>query len=340
LKLKIAVDVMGGDNAPQAIIDGVLLAAGNKENSDVQFVLVGQKDIIISHLEGRSYPKNQIEIFNATESIGMDESPVNAVKRKKDSSICRMLDLAKQGKVNAVVSAGNTGAVVVASAIKLRTLEGIDRPAITTVLPRPSGYWILLDAGANAECKPKNLFQFAVMGEVFAREIIGIRNPKAGLMSIGGETKKGNDLTKETLKLMEKVPFNFVGNIEGNDAFTDNVDVIVCDGFVGNVVLKVSESVYSAIKTILKQEIRKKIWAPFIAPLFKSIFESAKQKLDHEEYGGAPLLGIGGTCIIAHGNSTPRAIKNALQVARKSFEQSINEKIVNQVQTLSKTNNG
>ncbi|MBN1522004.1 MAG: phosphate acyltransferase PlsX [Candidatus Aureabacteria bacterium] len=323
---------MGGDNAPEAIIDGILLAASDKKNSDVQYILVGRKDVITSSLEKRSYvPGDQIEIVDASEVISMDESPVSAVKRKKDSSISRMLDLAKEKKVDAVVSAGNTGAVVVAAALKLRTLIGVDRPAITAILPRPNGYWILIDAGANAECRPKNLFQFAVMGEVFAREIIGIEHPKIGLMSIGEETAKGNDLTKETLKLLEGVDFNFIGNIEGNDAFTDHVDVIVCDGFVGNVVLKVGESVYSAIKTILKQEVKKKAWALLAAPLFKSVFESAKSRLDHEEYGGAPLLGVDGTCIIAHGNSTPRAIQNALLVAKKSLQRHINTEIIEHI---------
>ena len=333
--MKIAVDVMGGDNAPRAIVDGVILAAREEDNNDVHYVLVGPEDVISRHIEESSdFPNDRVEVVHASEVIGMDERPVTAIRKKKDSSISRMLDLAKRGEVDAVVSAGNTGAVVVAATLKLRTLQGVDRPAITAIMPRPNGYWVLIDAGANAECKPKNLFQFAVMGEVFVREIMGIRKPKIGLMSIGEETEKGNELTKETQKLFEGIDVNFIGNIEGDDAYTDKVDVIVCDGFVGNVVLKVSESVYSIIKQVLREEVKKKLWAPVIAPFMKNIFHGVKKRLDHEEYGGAPLLGVDGTCIIAHGKSSPRAIKNALRVAKKSFKCGINSEIIEHIKKL------
>ncbi len=339
--MKIAVDVMGGDKAPDVVIDGVAQALKEKAEEDIHYVLVGPeeiiKDLIAKKFSGDF--KEKYSIVNATEKIEMNEAPVAAIKKKKDSSISRMLDLAKEGKVDAVVSAGNTGAMMVAATLKLRTLKGVDRPAISAILPRPEGYWVLLDAGANAECKPKNLFQFAIMGEVFARKIIGIDRPKVGLMSIGEETEKGNELTKETLKLLSSVNFDFIGNVEGNDAFTDRVDVIVCDGFVGNVVLKVSESVSKAIKKIIGQEIKSKVWAPIAAPFFKSVFNGVRDRLDHEEYGGAPLLGVGGTCIIAHGNSSPKAIKNALKVAEKFVFQHINDEIIEQISRY-KVNNG
>ncbi|MCK5706109.1 MAG: phosphate acyltransferase PlsX [Candidatus Aureabacteria bacterium] len=335
--MKIAVDAMGGDNAPKAIIDGVILAA-LEEKEDVSYVLVGREDVISSYLSNNpDYPKSRIEIVHASETIEMDESPVAAIKRKKDSSISKMVDLAKEKKVDAVVSAGNTGAVVVASTLKLRTLPGIDRPAIAAIMPRPNGYWILIDAGANAESKPKHLFQFSVMGEVFAKKIMEIEKPKVGLMSIGEEMAKGNELIKETHKYFEGVEeLEYLGNIEGHDAFTDNVDVIVCDGFVGNVILKVSESVAGAINTIIKEEVKKKIWAPVVAPFFKSVFKGVKNRLDHEEYGGAPLIGIDGTCIIAHGNSSHIAIKNALNVAKKALKCQINDEITKQIKKYQK----
>jgi phosphate acyltransferase len=329
--LKIAVDAMGGDNAPDAIIQGVVLAA-EEEKDDVRYVLVGQQEVISSQL--KKIPEKitqRISIVNASEVVGMDESPVASIRKKKDSSISRMMDLAKSKEVDAVVSAGNTGAMTVASTLKLRTLPGIDRPAIAAIMPRIDGFWILIDAGANAVCKPKNLFQFGVMGEVFAREVMGMESPKIGLMSIGEEESKGNDLTKETLKLFGEADLNFVGNVEGHDTFTDRVDVVVCDGFVGNVLLKTSESVSHLIQVLLKDQVKKSLWAPFAGPVLKSIFKKAKKRIDDEEYGGAPLIGLDGVCIIAHGKASAYAIKNALRVAKKTVECQINGEIASKI---------
>ncbi len=264
----------------------------------------------------------------------MAESPASAVRHKKDSSINRAIDLIKAGRVQAMISAGNTGAVVVAAKLKLRTLQGVERPAIATMMPTPDKPFVLIDAGANTDCSPKMLLQFAAMGHVYAREILSCRNPVIGLMSVGTEDSKGNETTKEAFRLLSASKLNFKGNIEGHDLFKGNVDVAVCDGFVGNVILKTSESVGRAVETWIKREFVGNPVRIFGTLCLKGALNKMRRTMDPEMYGGAPLLGVNGVCIICHGASSSRAIFNAIRVARDSVNQQINDMIVKTVGSL------
>lgn len=328
--MKIAIDAMGGDNAPQAVVSGVVQAA--RENpSGPNLILVGDEAIIkkeLSRLNSLNLPN--ISIVHASENIEMDETPVLALRRKKDSSILKCVSLVKEGAASAFFSAGNTGAAVAATKIKWRSLPGVERPAIAIVMPSPYGVFVILDVGATPDCKPIHLLQFAVMGVVYARYILNIKNPKVGLLSLGEEETKGTELTKDVFKLLQNIgqKINFIGNIEGNDLFTDKVDVIVCDGFMGNVILKVCESLTSAIQHIIKEEIMKSFWAKMGAVLMKPSFKRIGKKVHYEETGGAPLLGVNGTCIIGHGRSSPKAVRNAVRVAEYMVKQDLNNHIV------------
>ncbi len=323
---------MGGDNAPQAIIEGAVEAAGEK-STEREIILVGKEKEIKEELAKYNLKGLQIDILKAAEVVEMDEkSPVNAVRARKDSSISRTVDLLKEQKVDAVVSAGNTGAVVAATKLKLRTLEGIERPAIAIHFPNPvTGSSVVLDGGANMDCKPIHLVQFGVMGSVYAEYLLGMQNPRIGLMNIGEEASKGNDLTKEGYKLLEQTKLNFIGNVEGRDVFEGTVDVLVCDGFVGNVILKVSESLGIAIWKFLKDEIRNNLLMKLAASILKPAFRGLRKRCDYAEYGGAPLLGINGICIICHGSSPPKAITSAIKVAEEFAELKVNQRIVDEI---------
>ena len=324
--MRVALDAMGGDHAPEAVVAGALWAA--KEQPDITIILVGDKDRIAALLKrGGDVPRN-IEIRHASQVIEMGESPLLGLRQKKDSSIGVAVQMVKEGAADAVVSAGNTGAVVTATKLKLRFLECIERPAIATIFRHTKGVSVLLDAGANIDCTPRYLFEFAVMGSAYSKEIFGHASPRVGLLSIGEEASKGNELTKETFKLLEKSRLNFIGNVEGRDVLAGTADVIVCDGFIGNVVLKVAESVATYFKELMKKEFTANPLRKLGALMLKGAFRAMAYTTDYAEYGGAPLVGVKGTCIICHGSSNPKAIKNAIRVATEFVAHHVNTHIV------------
>jgi glycerol-3-phosphate acyltransferase PlsX len=334
--MKIALDAMGGDFGPPHIVGGAVLALQEYPHIDKLF-LVGDTPQIEAELKKRGCNDRRIEIFHATQVVEMKDSAIDAVRRKKDSSVSRAVDLVKKGEAAAIVSAGHTGAAVAATTIKLRTLPGIDRPGIAAIIPSETNIFVLIDAGANSDAKPEHLLQYAIMGSVYSRHVLGYSNPCVGLMSIGGEDVKGSELTKEVFKMLKQSSLNFRGNVEGHGLFDDPVEVVVCDGFVGNVILKTCESVAGAVFNWLKHELTQNPVRMTGAFLARNAFRSIKKKLNYEEYGGMPLLGVNGICIIAHGASTPLAIKNALRVAAESIEQQVNPHIVEEIRRYHET---
>jgi glycerol-3-phosphate acyltransferase PlsX len=334
--MKIALDAMGGDFGPPHIVGGAVLALREYPHLDKLF-LVGDTPQIEAELKKHGCNDRRIEIFHATQVVEMKDSAIDAVRRKKDSSVSRAVDLVKKGEAAAIVSAGHTGAAVAATTIKLRTLPGIDRPGIAAIIPSETNIFVLIDAGANSDAKPEHLVQYGIMGSVYSRHVLGYSNPCVGLMSIGGEDVKGSDLTKEVFKMLKQSQLNFRGNVEGHDLFDDPVEVVVCDGFVGNVILKTCESVAGAVFEWLKHELTKTKVRMAGAYLARNAFRTIKKKLNYEEYGGMPLLGVNGICIIAHGASTPLAIKNALRVAAESIEHQVNPHIVEEVRRYHET---
>src|SRR3954466_13999806 len=321
---------MGGDFGPPHTVLGAVMALREYPHISKLF-LVGDSKQIEAELKKQGCNESRVEIFHSPQVVEMNDRAVEAVRRKKDSSISRAVDLVKHDKAEAVVSAGHTGAAVAASAIKLRTLPGIDRPGIAAVLPTETNVFVLVDAGANIDSRPEHLLQYAIMGTVYSRHVLHYKNPTVGLISLGEEDVKGTEKTKEVFKLLKKSSLNFVGNIEGRHLFEDPVEVVVCDGFVGNVILKTCESISVAIFTWLKHELMRTTKRKIGAFLAKNAFLEIKDKTNYEEYGGSPLLGVNGICIIAHGASTPLAIKNALRVAAESIEQQINPHIVEEI---------
>lgn len=321
----IAVDAMGGDRAPGVVIKGAVEAA---REWDIPIILVGDTELISQEL--KRYPADHLPICikHASEVVGMDESPAYAIRRKKDSSIKVAMDLVKRGEASAFISAGNTGACMATAMFRLGMLKGVDRPAIAALLPTQEGVVMLLDVGATVDCKPKHLFQFAVMGEVYARYILKMESPRVAILSIGEEDVKGNEVTKEAFRLLRNSTINFIGNVEGKEVYQSKADVIVCDGFMGNIALKISESVADMISRMLKQEISKS-WRNKVGFfLLRHAFMDFKKTVDYTEYGGAPLLGVNGPCIIAHGGSTSKAIKNAIRVASEFVDRKVNEHII------------
>ncbi|HSB34149.1 MAG TPA: phosphate acyltransferase PlsX [Nitrospirota bacterium] len=323
--MKIAVDAMGGDNAPRAVVAGAVQAA---REYGAGIVLVGIEQVVREELEKHPQAKTlPIEVRNATEVVDMLDSAATVYRRKKDSSIRVANELVKSGEADAVFSAGHTGAAMSTSLFVLGRVEGVERPAIVTFMPTLSGTSIVLDVGANVDCKPNHLLQFAVMGEVYARYFLRNPNPKVGLLSIGEEETKGNELTKEAFKLLTETSLNFIGNVEGRDLMAGRADVIVCDGFIGNVVLKVSEAVAEAIGLFLREDIKKSPVSKLGYLLMRPAFRSLKRRVDYAEYGGAPLVGINGISIISHGRSSDRAIKNAIRVAAELAKSDVNKHI-------------
>jgi phosphate acyltransferase len=332
--MRIAVDAMGGDHAPREIVRGALQAARGITGI-ARLTLVGNAEAIRREMAAAGGAvSDKIDIRPAAEQIGMDESPAQAVRRKKDSSIGRAVDMVKAGEADAVVSAGNTGAVVVAATLKLRTLDGVERPAIAAVLPTREHPFVLVDAGANIDSNAHLLCQFAVMGSVYARCILGRQNVEVGLLSIGGEATKGNETTRAAFGLLSDSHLNFRGNIEGHDLFQGAVDVAVCDGFVGNIVLKTSESAAGAIAHWMRGEFQRTPLRRLGAALLYGAFRNMKQRLDPEMYGGAPLLGVRGVCIITHGASSSKAIYHAVRVACESVHQHVNDVIIREIAKL------
>ncbi len=334
--MRIAVDAMGGDFAPREIVAGAVRAARTLTNIKTLF-LVGNQQAIEAELAKHGPTPSNIAVRHASEVVGMDESPAIAVRRKKDSSIARSVELVKTGEADAVFSAGSTGAAVASSQLRLRTLEGVTRPGIATVFPSPTKPFVLIDAGATTDCSPDILLQFAAMGTVYSRHILGVDKPKVGLMSIGEEDAKGNETTKETFGLLEKSHLNFAGNIEGHDLFEGDIDVVVCDGFVGNVILKTSESVGHAISTWLKSEFTANPIRILGALLLRGALKSFKRKIDPETYGGAPLLGVNGICYIGHGSSSSVAAFNGIRSATEALRHDINHLIVEEIKRLHAT---
>jgi phosphate acyltransferase len=337
MPITIAVDAMGADRAPKPEVEGAILAA---RQYDVRVVLVGQREAVSAelahHPEAAGLP---IEVVHASEFIGMDETDVaRAVKSKRDSSMRVGLRLVKDGNAQGFVSAGNTGAAMVTAKMVLGVIPGVDRPALATVFPTAANTaTIMLDVGANVDCKPQNLQQFAIMGQIYFRTIFGGRfptsgNPRVGLLSVGEEETKGNELTHDAFQLIKELPLNFMGNVEGRDLYNGRADVIVCDGFVGNVALKVSEGLVEAIRTLLKQSMSSTVTRQMGYLLARGAFQDFKKRLDYAEYGGAPLLGLKGVAIVSHGSSNGNAIKNAIRVAAEFARSGMNQKIEEQIQ--------
>lgn len=323
--MKIALDAMGGDNAPQVEIEGAIQAV---KELDVSIVLVGDSDLLEAELDKRGARGLSITVKAASEVVGMHESPSVALRKKKDSSVRVAFNLLKSGDVDAVVSAGNSGAAMATAMFVLKKLAGVDRPAIATVLPSLKGQTVVLDVGANVDCKPLHLVQFAVMGEVYAKDVLAIARPKIGLLSNGEEEEKGNDLTRETHRILKDTSLNYIGYVEGRDIYSGAVDVVVCDGFVGNVVLKTSEGLAEAIGQMLKESLGKNVFSKLGYLLSRPSFKTFKKKMDYSEYGGAPLLGVNGVGFISHGGSNANAIKNAIRVAAEFVKNGVNDHLL------------
>ena len=324
--MRIAVDAMGGDKAPDVIIKGAILSA---REIDAQIILVGRQEVIEKILSlRRNIPKN-ISVVNAAEIIEMDDSPAVSVRRKKDSSINVAVKMVKEKRADAIVSAGNTGAVVCAGSLFLKILPGVDRPGITVLLPTLKDVVQMIDMGANIDAKPEHLLQYGIMGSIYSKHVLNKKKPSVGLLNIGEEETKGPEFVKETFKLLEQNKhINFVGNVEGRDIYVGDCDVIVCDGFLGNVVLKVSEGLADAFKEMLKRNLSSNIITKIGSLLSAPAFRALKKEIDYSEYGGAPLLGIDGVCIIAHGGSSANAVKNAIRVAHESLLHNVNQHII------------
>lgn len=311
--MRIALDAMGGDYAPYVNIEGALESVN--DSTDISVILVGDESILSKELEDKKYPSGRLTLKHASQSVSMDESTAYAIRKKKDSSIRRGIELVKTGEADAFVSAGHSGVVMATALLVIGTSDIVDRPAIATIMPTIKSPFVLIDAGANIHCKPNNLLQFALMGSTYCEIMLGRKNPKVALVSTGEEDTKGNELIKDAFKLLKESEINFIGNIDGKDIFTGEIDVIVCDGFTGNVILKTSEGLADALIKMLKREVANLTTGRLGYLLIKPALRNFKKKTDYDEYGGAPLLGIKGTCIISHGRSTSKAIRNAIRVA-------------------------
>ncbi len=329
--MKIAIDAMGGDNAPAINVEGALMALN--KFSDLKLALVGKDKQINNLLTDRDYDDSRLTVISAEEVITGEEKPALALRRKKNTSIGKAAELVKNDDYQAVISAGNTGASLAAGILKIGRISGIKRPAIATILPGKSGSTLLLDMGANANAEPFYLQQFALMGQFYAKLVMEITNPKIGLMSVGEEEGKGNDLTEKAYQLIKEDQriHNFAGNVEGRDIFTGKYDVIVTDGFTGNVILKTSEGLADFVFSALKEALTSNITAKLGALLVKNQLNNMKGKLDYKQYGGAPLLGLQGNVIIGHGSSDGVAISNAVRVARKAIQQNFVSVIASEI---------
>ena len=330
--MKIVVDAMGGDHAPAVVINGTLAAV---KDLDVEVILVGDEAKIRPLLAKAGYRGDRISVHHAPETIGMCESAATSVRRKRNSSIVIGINLVKEGKAEAFVSAGNTGAVVCAGTLGLGLLPGIERPGIAIIVPTLKGISLILDVGANIDPKPSQLLQYGIMADVYCTDILHKVNPSVGLLNIGEEEAKGTGFLREAYELLEKSKLNFIGNVEGRDLFSGKCDIIVCDGFVGNVALKVSESAAEAMQTFLKRHLLSNIFGKigliFMLPSLKKF----KKELNYAEYGGAPLLGVNGVVIIGHGRSNRVAIKNAIRVAKEEVERKVNAQILAKIGPVS-----
>jgi len=323
--MRIAIDAMGGDKAPEEIISGVLSAIELLDEDD-ELILVGPREQIERHLSSLKSRKGAVSVVDAPEVIGMDEPAVESIRKKRKSSIAVIAKMAKKGEVDAVISAGNTGACVAAFQMRMRKLAGVNRPGVAVVFPTFEGPVTICDVGANIACKPINLYQYAVMAGIYSRFVLGVESPRVGLMSIGQEDAKGNEIVKRARELMKSdAEMNFIGNIEGRDIFKGVCDVAVCDGFVGNVILKLTEGVVDGLFKAIKHELMAEKLR--LAMEFKPVITRIYRKYDYNEYGGAPLLGVNGTAMMCHGASESRTIKNAILTSKKYHTKKINERI-------------
>ncbi|MCB0727827.1 MAG: phosphate acyltransferase PlsX [Ignavibacteriae bacterium] len=326
-KIKIAVDAMGSDEAPLNDVSGAIIAAELKPDL-LEIILVGKKKLIDDELFKHKVKLKNISVVNAEDVVTMEDSPTESLKSKPDSSISVGINLVKEKKADAFISAGNTGAVMTASILKLGRIDGVGRPTIGSIFPSDVGNTMVFDVGASVDCKPKHLLEYAIMGNIYMKNIYGVSNPRIGLLSVGEEKSKGDSLTFETYELLEKSGLNFIGNVEGRDILRGKAEVIVCDGFVGNVILKFAEGVLDVIKGKFKayaaQGFFKKLW---IGMMYGTLKNVVLKDFDYQEYGGVPLLGINGITIIGHGKSSPIAIKNMILKAEEMVVKNVNEKI-------------
>ena len=324
----IAIDAMGGDNAPASEVTGAVMAARKWQ---IPVVLVGQSDLIEKELANQDIQGLDVSIVQASQVVGMHDSASDAVRKKKDSSIRVAFDLVEQGKASAVVSTGNSGATMAAGMFVLKRIPGIERPAIATVVPNLKDQTIILDVGGNVDCKPIHLVQFALMGSVFSAQMFEKKAPKVGLLSNGEEESKGNELTRLANLRLKETSLNYKGYTEGRDIYNGKVDVVVCDGFVGNVVLKVSEGLADAIGRMLRRELSSRLMSKIGYLLVKPSLKAFRKKVDYAEYGGAPLLGIQGTVMICHGSSSPRAIMNAIKMAYDYDKRQVKQRMIERI---------
>jgi phosphate acyltransferase len=323
--MRIAVDAMGGDFAPDEIVAGVLEASGLVDKDD-ELILIGPGETVQAQLSAHKFNGSKVRVVDAPEVIAMDEAPIDALRKKRKSSIAVMAKMAADGEADAVISAGNTGACVAACQMRMRNLEGVNRPGIAVVFPTFAGPVTMCDVGANIACKPINLYQYAVMSSLYSKNVLGIESPRVGLMSIGEEDAKGNEVVKKTREFLKAdSKLNFIGNIEGRDIFKGVCDVAICDGFVGNVVLKLTEGLVDGLFKAIKSELMQENM--MLALKFKPVMTRIYSKYDYHEYGGAPLLGVNGTSVICHGSSKARTIKNAILRCKKFHAMKINEQI-------------
>ncbi len=322
--MRIAVDAMGGDHAPQVNVDGAVAAA---REYGIASLLVGRAGELGTLLADSGYRGSEIEIVEAPEVITMEDPATDAIRKKRNSSIRIAANCVRDGRAQGLVSAGHTGAAMVSAKLVIGTIDGVDRPALAAVMPTVSGHSLLLDGGANPDAKTEHFKEFAVMGSIYAELIFGKKNPSIGLMSIGEEDTKGTASTREAFKILKEAGLNFIGNVEGRDVFNGSVDVIVTDGFTGNVILKVSESLAEMVETLLREEIKRTLKASVGFLLSRSAFRRFKKRIDYSEYGGAPLLGVKGCVIICHGRSSTRAVKNAIRLAAEFARRGLADKI-------------
>jgi glycerol-3-phosphate acyltransferase PlsX len=330
--MQIAVDAMGGDHAPQSPVEGAVRAATEDGTS---ILLVGDRSRVEAELARLGHRRSdRIEVIHAEEVVGMDEPAITPIRKKRRSSIRLCAELVKEGRAQALVTAGNTGAAMISAKMVIGTVSGVDRPALAAVLPNVRGRTVLLDVGANVDSKPVHLREFAVMGHFYAQEVIGTPSPRIGLMSIGEEEGKGNDVTREVFKVLKTTGLNFLGNVEGQDVFNGNADVIVCDGFVGNVILKSAEALAEMLLRMLREEVESSSRTKAGYVLAKPAFDRFRQRTDYSEYGAAPLLGVNGGCFIGHGRSNPRAIQSAIRRAVEFSAARLDRKIHDKIAEL------
>lgn len=328
--MRIAVDVMGGDHGCGVVIEGAMRAIRDDKRIRAIY-LVGNKSEIHAALPVRGFRDHRVRVVHASEVLTMDDKPAAAVRRKKDCSIVRAVELVHEGKADAVVALGNTGGIFTAATFRLGRIPGVDRGGIATIIPTPDHHFVLLDSGANIECKPLHLAHYAVMGTIYSREILGCKNPRVGILSIGTEDSKGNELTLEAFKLCKRLDLNFIGNVEGHDLFKNHVDVVICDGFVGNIVLKTVESLALAMFSMLKRELTASPQRQLGALLAQNAFRAIRRRMDPEVYGGAPLLGFNGAVLKAHGSARERAIASAIRVTTENLQHKVNQLIAQEI---------